>query len=173
MISLNEFNTFWLETPAKERNSSESTIAALPHLISIKDSATSSIVDDQAEFDHVMRIVLELEDQDEIMQLFKRLNLTSVRKILSMSYEELWSLSFTPSSSKDSLSLEWGDMLKIEQLKEFIKCLSKANDRDMRENLLELNWCDFQDFLYVQERACQMLEYFANKVNIFQLDYQK
>ena len=54
LISLNEFNTFWLETPAKERNSSESTIAALPYLNSIKYSTTSSIVDDQAEFDHIM-----------------------------------------------------------------------------------------------------------------------
>ena len=114
LITLNEFNTFWLETPAKERNSSELTIAALPHLTSLKDSTTSSIVDDQAEFDHIMRIILELEDQDEIMQLFKRLNLTSMREILSMSYEELWSLSFTPSNSKDSLCLERGDILLIE-----------------------------------------------------------
>ena len=65
-----------------------------------------------------------------------------------MSYKELWSLSFTPSDSKDSLCFEWGDMLLIEQLQEFIKYLSKANNRDMRENLLELEWYEFRKFLH-------------------------
>ena len=64
-----------------------------------------------------------------------------------MSYEGLWSLSFTPSDSENFLYLEWGDMLLIEQLKEFIKYSSKDNDRDIRENVIELNWNDFQDFL--------------------------
>ena len=69
-----------------------------------------------------------------------------------MSYEEIWSLSCTPSSSEDSLSLKWGDMLIIEQLKEFIEYLNKANDRDMRENLLELNWYDFKIFFMSLEK---------------------
>ena len=43
------------------RNYSELTIAALPHLTLLKDSTTSNKVDDQAEFTHVIRIILELE----------------------------------------------------------------------------------------------------------------
>ena len=62
LITLNKFNTFLLEKPAKERNSFESTIAALPHLTLLKDSTTSSIVNDQAEFNCIIKIVLELED---------------------------------------------------------------------------------------------------------------
>ena len=77
-ITLNEFNTFWLELSEEERYSSKSTIAALPHPTSLLDINTSNKVDDQAEFDHIMRIILELEDQDEIMQLFKELNLISI-----------------------------------------------------------------------------------------------
>ena len=55
-----------------------------------------------------------------------------MEKILSMSYEELWSLSFTPSDKKNSLCLEWGDILLIEQLKEFIKYSSKVYNKDMK-----------------------------------------
>ena len=105
-ITLNEFNTFWSELPEEERHSSESTIAALPHPSSLLDSSTLALIDDQAEFDHIMRIILELEDKDEITQLFRGLNLLSARKILSMSYKELWSLSFTPLDSEDSLCFE-------------------------------------------------------------------
>ena len=45
-ITLNEFNTFWLETPEEERHSFESTIAALPHPTSLSDINTSIKVDD-------------------------------------------------------------------------------------------------------------------------------
>ena len=146
-ITLNEFNTFWLETPEEERHSFESTIAALPHPTSLSDINTLNAVDSEAEFNHVMRIILELEDQDMIMRLFKGLNINSIEKILSMSYEELWSLSLTLPNNEISLCLEWGDMLLIEQLKEFIKYSSKVNKEDMRKNLIKLNWNDFQDFL--------------------------
>ena len=50
---------------------------------------TLNAVDSEAEFNHVMRIILELEDQDMIMKLFKGLNINSIKKILSMSYKKL------------------------------------------------------------------------------------
>ena len=55
-----------------------------------------------------------------------------------MSYKELQSLYFTPLNSKDSLCLELKDMLLKEQLQEFIIYLIKANNKDMRENLIGL-----------------------------------
>ena len=70
-ITLNELNKFWLEYPEEERHSLKSTILALPHSTSLLDSNTLSAIDDQTEFDYIMRIILELEDEDEIMRLSK------------------------------------------------------------------------------------------------------
>ena len=38
-------------------------------------------------------------------------------------------------------------MFLIKQLQDLIKYLSKANNKDIRQSLIELNWNDFQDFL--------------------------
>ena len=88
LITLNEFSTFWLEILEEERYSLELTIEALPHPSSHSDNSSLSIIDNQAEFNHIIRIILKLEDKDDIMQIFKGLNLISIENILSVSYKE-------------------------------------------------------------------------------------
>ena len=39
-------------------------------------------------------------------------------------------------------------MLVIEQTQEFITHLSKINNKDIKENLIELQWFEFRKFLY-------------------------
>ena len=50
-------------------HSSESTITTLPYPPSLLDSSTSSIIFDQAKFYYIIRIIFELEDENNISQL--------------------------------------------------------------------------------------------------------
>ena len=67
LINLSKLNTFWSELLEEERYSLKWTIATLPYPSLLSDNSTSSIIDDQNEFDYIMRIILELEDQHEII----------------------------------------------------------------------------------------------------------
>ena len=82
----------WLEISEEERYSSKSSNAVLSYPSLLSDNSTSSIIHNKAEFDYIMRIILELEDQYESIQIFKRLNLISPEKVISMNYRKNYGL---------------------------------------------------------------------------------